>query len=178
MPHLFDRKITILLTQYPTTMASALCWLTDFPYTHTSIGLSEDRNTYYSFVKKGFIVEKVTRYNKPGRAPFPCALYEIPVPERMYETIKAVLEDFVQRKAQLCDTHRSLLLSLLLYIPYQMEDRYFCSHFVAEVLKRAQLIREDKDSVLYLPKDFTKLPEARMVFRGNLHGLSEAYGLA
>ena len=50
MPHMFDRKITILLTQYPTTMASALCWLTDFPYTHTSIGLSEDRNTYYSFV--------------------------------------------------------------------------------------------------------------------------------
>ena len=72
----------------------------------------------------------------------------------------------------------ALLLSLLLYIPYQMEDRYFCSHFVAEVLKRAQLIREDKASVLYLPKDFTKLPGAKMVFRGNLHDLSEAYGLA
>ena len=57
------RKITILLTQYPTAMASVLQWLTDFPYTHTSIGLEEDRNTFYSFVKKGFIVEKITRYN-------------------------------------------------------------------------------------------------------------------
>ncbi|MBQ3534912.1 MAG: hypothetical protein IJA56_07135 [Clostridia bacterium] len=178
MPHTAQRKITILLTQYPTAMASALCWLTDFPYTHTSIGLSEDRNTYYSFVKKGFIVEKVTRYNKPGRAPFPCALYEIPVPEFMYQRIKTLLEEYVQRKEDLRYTHRSMLLSLLLYIPYQMEDRYFCSHFVAEVLKRAQLIGEDKDSVLYLPKDFVKLPGARMVFQGNLHGLSEAYGLA
>ena len=79
------RKITILLTQYPTAMASVLQWLTDFPYTHTSIGLEEDRNTFYSFVKKGFIVEKVTRYNKPGRAPFPCALYEIPVSEAVYQ---------------------------------------------------------------------------------------------
>lgn len=178
MPHTAQRKITILLTQYPTAMASALCWLTDFPYTHTSIGLSEDRNTYYSFVKKGFIVEKVTRYNKPGRAPFPCALYEIPVPEFMYQRIKTLLEEYVQRKEDLRYTHRSMLLSLLLYIPYQMEDRYFCSHFVAEVLKRAQLIGEDKDSVLYLPKDFVKLPSAKMVFQGNLHGLSEAYELA
>lgn len=174
----FDRRITILLTQYPTTMASTLQWLTDFPYTHTSIGLSEDMNTFYSFVKKGFIVEKVTRYNKPGRAPFPCALYEIPVPEQVYQRIKAVLEGFVARKDDLQYTHRSMLLSLLLYIPYQMEDRYFCSHFVAEVLKRAQVIRSEKASVLYLPKDFPKLPGAKMVFRGDLGGLSRRYGLA
>ena len=158
MPHTAQRKITILLTQYPTAMASALCWLTDFPYTHTSIGLSEDRNTYYSFVKKGFIVEKVTRYNKPGRAPFPCALYEIPVPERMYQTIKAVLEDFVQRKAQLSYTHRSMLLSLLLYVPFRLKDRYFCSHFVAEVLQRGRVIRAEKQSLLYLPRTFPDCP--------------------
>ena len=174
----FTRRITILLTQYPTAMASTLQWLTDFPYTHTSIGLGEDMNTFYSFVKKGFIVEKVTRYNKPGREPFPCALYEIPVPEQVYQTIKAVLESFVQRKDQFQYTHRSMLLSLLLYIPYQMEDRYFCSHFVAEVLQRCRVIREDKASVLYLPKDFPKLPGARMVFRGDLLGMSRLYGLA
>ena len=39
MPYTAQRKITILLTQYPTAMASALCWLTDFPYTHTSIAI-------------------------------------------------------------------------------------------------------------------------------------------
>ena len=173
-----EHTITILLTQYPTKMASVLRFLTAFPYTHASIGLSEDRNTFYSFVKKGFIVEKVTRFHKPDRAPFPCALYELPVPAAVYQRIKEELKAFEERRTELRYTHRSMLLSLLLYIPYVRQDRYFCSHFVAEVLKRAQLIREDKASVLYLPKDFTKLPEARMVFRGNLHGLSEAYGLA
>jgi len=47
-----EHTITILLTQYPTKMASVLRFLTDFPYAHASIGLSEDRNTFYSFVKK------------------------------------------------------------------------------------------------------------------------------
>lgn len=178
MNHPADRKITILLTQYPTTMASVLRFLTDFPYTHTSIGLNEDMNTFYSFVKKGFIVEKVTRFNKPGREPFACALYEIPVSEQVYQTIKAVLEGFVERKNDFQYTHRSMLLSLLLYIPYQMEDRYFCSHFVAEVLQRCRVIREEKASVLYLPKDFIKLPGAKKVFQGDLHGMSRAYGLA
>ena len=56
-------------------------------------------------------VEKVTRYNKPGRAPFPCALYEIPVPEFMYQRINTLLEEYVQRKEDLRYTHRSMLLS-------------------------------------------------------------------
>ena len=172
------RTITILLTQYPTTMASVLQYLTDFPYTHTSIGLEEDRNTYYSFVKKGFIVEKVTRYNKPGRAPFPCELYEIPVSDHTYQRIKTLLEDYAARGSQLRYTHRSMLLSLLLYVPLQMKDRYFCSHFVAEVLQRGRVLREKKHCTLYLPKDFTKLPGARRIFRGDLAGLSRKYELA
>lgn len=171
------RKITILLTQYPTAMASVLQWLTDFPYTHTSIGLEEDRNTFYSFVKKGFIVEKVTRYNKPGRAPFPCALYEIPVSEAVYQRIKGLLAEYVARKEDLRYTHRSMLLSLLLYVPFRLKDRYFCSHFVAEVLQRGRVIRAEKQSLLYLPKDFPRLPGAKMIFRGDLAGLSRKYGL-
>ena len=106
--------ITILLTQYLTKMASVLRFLTAFPYTHASIGLSEDRNTFYSFVKKGFIVEKVTRFHKPDRAPFPCALYEIPVSESFYQRIKGLLAKYVARKEDLRYTHRSMLLSLLL----------------------------------------------------------------
>lgn len=170
--------ITILLTQYLTKMASVLRFLTAFPYTHASIGLSEDRNTFYIFVKKGFIVEMVTRFHKPDRAPFPCALYELPVPEAVYHRIKAVLQAFETRKSELRYTHRSMLLSLLLYIPYERKDCYFCSHFVAEVLQRGNWLHQEKDSILYLPRDFTRLPGVRQVFRGDLLGLSRHYGLA
>ena len=172
------RKITILLTQYPTTMAAVLRHLTDFPYTHTSIGLEEDRNTFYSFVKKGFIVEKVTRYNKPGRVPFPCELYEIPVNEHTYQRVKKLLAEYTARKEELRYTHRSMLLSLLLYVPLQLKDRYFCSHFVAEVLQRSRVLQAEKHCTLYLPKDFPKLPGAKRIFKGDLAGLSRKYQLA
>jgi len=81
----------------------------------------------------------VTRFHKPNRAPFPCALYELPVPAAVYQRIKTELKAFEARRAELRYTHRSMLLSLLLYIPYVRQDRYFCSHFVAEILQRGAL---------------------------------------
>jgi len=39
-------------------------------------------------------------------------------------------------------------------------------------------LHREKDSVLYLPRDFTLLPGVRQVFRGDLLGLSRHYGLA
>ena len=60
------RKISILLTRFPDNGSRAVSMLTRFYYTHASIGLDEDMNTFYSFVTKGFLVEKVTRYIRPG----------------------------------------------------------------------------------------------------------------
>ena len=63
------RKIFILLTKFYDTGSKLLRFATGTYYTHASIGLEEDMNTFYSFVLKGFIEEKITRYNKPGRIP-------------------------------------------------------------------------------------------------------------
>ena len=71
------RKIYILMTQYPGFDAKILRLRTRFPYTHASVGLEEDMDTFYTFVSKGYLVESITRYEKPGRPSFPCALYEI-----------------------------------------------------------------------------------------------------
>ena len=49
---------------------------------------------------------------------------------------------------------------------------------MAEVLQRGRVIRAEKQSLLYLPKDFPRLPGAKMIFRGDLAGLSRKYGLA
>ena len=54
------RKIFILLTAYFGVIPEMLKIITRFKYNHVSIGLEEDKNTFYSFVKSGFIVEKLT----------------------------------------------------------------------------------------------------------------------
>lgn len=56
-----NKKIYILFTRFPDNGSKVIEALTGCYYPHASIGLEEDWNTFYSFVTKGFIVEKITR---------------------------------------------------------------------------------------------------------------------
>lgn len=169
-----ERKLFILLTRFPGLDARAMMCYTRFPYSHASVGLEEDMDTFYSFVNKGFIEEKLTRYCRPGRTPFPCALYEVKVSQEIYDRAKALLQSFVERKASLRYSTLGLYLSLI-HIPARWKDRYFCSQFVAEILQRCKAAKLKKSSTLYLPKDLNKLREATMVFQGDLLRLTHRY---
>ena len=171
------KKIFILLIRYPGTMADALVRYHHFDYTHTTIGLEEDLNTFYSFMKKGFIEEKITRYIKPNREPFPCALYEIEVSRKAYRRVKKLLESYVARKKFLQYTHFSLFWAIL-GIPWKLRDRYFCTQFVAEVLQRSNIAYLAKNSAVCFAKDFHELTETKMVFSGNIQGMVDRYHLA
>lgn len=168
------RKIFVLLTQLPDPAARLLRFFTFFPYTHASLGLEEDMNTFYSFNYKGFFVEKITRYLKPGRKPFPCALYEMEVSQEVYRVVRQMIAGFERRKAAFRYTRLGVILSVL-HIPNQRRDRYFCSHFVAEVLQRTKAARLKKHCTLYLPGDFRKLEELRLVFQGDMKRLANRY---
>ena len=74
-------KINILLTRFPDNGSRAISFFKRSYYTNASIGSNEDMNTFYSFVWKGFLVEKVTKYVKPNVDPYPCSLYEL---EKLY----------------------------------------------------------------------------------------------
>lgn len=168
------RKLFILLTQFPGLDAKAMrCW-TRFPYTHASIGLEEDLNTFYSFVVKGFIVEDISRYNKPGRPPFPCALYELEVSPVVYQKAKQMIQKFISNRANLRYSYMGLLLSLI-HIPSHQQGHYFCSHFVAELLQRCNARRLHKRSTLYLPKDLQRISGVKMIFQGDLLRMSRRF---
>lgn len=165
------RKVYILLTRFPGTSARAISAFTRCYYTHASIGLDEDPDSFYSFVfKKGFLVEKLTRYAKPGRPILPCRLYELEVSERVYHSIKSTLERFVRTRQTLRYTSLGVVLSIL-RIPYQRRNHYFCSQFVATVLRCAQAAPLKKSSALYHPRDFQQLPGARLCYQGVLQDL-------
>ena len=95
------RKIYILLTKFGDIRGRILSAMSGNYYTHASLGLEEDPNTFYSFVLKGFRVEKLNRYLKPGREPFPVKLYEIEVASKTYEKIKEKIEYFVAYKSRM-----------------------------------------------------------------------------
>ncbi|MBQ7345675.1 MAG: hypothetical protein IJW45_06410 [Oscillospiraceae bacterium] len=168
------RKIYILLTRFPGLDAKALSCYTRFPYSHASVGLEEDTNTFYSFVVKGFIVEDIARYCKADRPPFPCALYELEVTQAVYDRVKDLLQNFVKHRSTLRYSYWGLLLSLI-HIPSRWKGRYFCSQFVAEVLQRCKATRLKKSSTLYLPKDLHRLTDLKLVFQGDLLNMTQTY---
>ena len=171
------RKLYILLTRFPGKTAIAIHAMTGCYYTHASIGLEEDMNTFYSVVGKGFIVEKITRYVRPDRDPFPCQLYELEVPEKVYCTVKKLLEECVENKNSYQYSKLGVVLCLL-RIPFRRQHHYFCSQFVAEILKDAKAAELVKDSTLYYPGDFRRMPGMRLHFQGNLRGMMGHLALA
>jgi hypothetical protein len=169
------RKLYILLTRFPGLDSDAMCWWTRFPYTHASIGLEEDLNTFYSFVVKGFIVEDITRYNsKPGREPFPCALFELEVSPAVYLKAKQILQKFIANRNHLHYNTLGMLLSLI-RIPSRRQHRYFCSHFVAELLQQCNATQLNKRSTLYLPGDLQRLQGTKMIFQGDMLHMSRLF---
>lgn len=169
------RKIFVLLTQFPGFHSKALRVWTQCPYTHVSIGLDEDMNTFYSFVMKGFIVEDINRYNRPGRKPFPCALYSMEVSEETYQEVREYIEVFVRNRSRLRYSRLGLALSLA-RIPWKIENGYICSYFVAEILQRCTEARLHKHSTLCMPKDFSRSHHLKMVFQGDLQKYSRRFG--
>ena len=164
------RKIRILLTRFPDGASRAMALWTRFRYCHASIGLEEDPNTFYSFVFKGFIEEKISRYVQAGRGHCPCQLYELETSEKVYAALKERIASYVERKKELRYTKLGLILGLM-QIPYKKKSHYVCSQFVAEVLKKSEAVALQKRTCLYRAKDLCKLPGLRLIFQGPLRSV-------
>ena len=168
------RKIFVLLTQFPGFNSKALRVWTQCPYTHVSIGLDEDMNTFYSFVLKGFIVEKITRYEK--RFSLPCQVYELNVSDKAYDRLKKIISIFEENKYQMEYSRLGVVMGLL-RIGYKRKYKYFCSQFVAEVLKLSESANLKKKSSLYLPHHLKKIPGLDLKFQGNLTTFLSHFGI-
>lgn len=174
LPYDEKRKIYILLTRYYDNGAKAISAFTNSFYTHASIGLEEDMNTFYSFGYKGFRIETITKYVCSDREPYPCQLYEISVTPKKYERIKQLLLDFEANRASFKYARFGVVLALL-RVPFRYRRHYFCSQFVAEVLKKSEAAELPKCPSLFMPCDFHKLKNASVRFVGDVSGLSRRF---
>ena len=161
-----SRKIFVLLTEFRDSGSVMLKALTGCRYTHASIGLDEDMNTFYSFVYKGFIVEKITRYLKPSSKPYSCRLYEMKVTEKVYAQVKKYISSFMELKSKLKYSKTGVVMCLF-RIPYKKRLSFFCSQFVAQVIKCSRAAKISRDSGMYFPEDLRKIPGMKQVFTGN-----------
>lgn len=166
------KKVYMLLTRFPDRTNAFMAWLSGSYYSHASIGLEENMRFYYSVVRKGHIVEDLLRY----RQAFPCQLYELEVSAEVYERIRVMVKD---RKAskKIRYARLGVLLSLLRIPHKHAENRYFCSEYVADVLKSSGAVSLRKHITRCFSKDLKSIPGMKLHFEGNIRNLITQYDL-
>ena len=165
-----QKTISILLTKQFDLFSRVANFFVGGYYTHASIGLSGDEKTFFSFnTKRGFCIEKPIKKKRKN----PCVLYQIQVPEQSYDDIVTRIEDFRNHANKYKYSFIGVLLCLL-HIPFQIENRYFCSQFVSELLTLSGAAKLKKKPTLYLPKHFSDEPQFMLSYKGTLSGLCEA----
>lgn len=120
-------------------------------YTHVAIGLNE--NDFYSFCFKGFSKEK-KRSKMPQNWRDNYAYCYIDVDKQQYNLIKQEIYLILENER---DYRYSIIefIGAFLKIPIRINNHYFCSYFVADVLKNAGYSLQKKSN-LYLPNTLAK----------------------
>lgn len=144
------RTITVLLTKYSDWISNLVYYISGHGYTHASLSLGEDENTYYSFNYRGFCVETLDKHRYRGVKK--SLSYQLRVSDETYEKMRERIEQFKIHKEDFQYTRIGLLFCVL-RIPFRWEKHYFCSQFVAEILSGSGGIELKSKPQLYLPNN-------------------------
>lgn len=145
------RQISILLTKYSDWISTLVYHVSGQSFTHSSIALDEDENTYYRFNYRGFTVETVEKHRRRGVKKSRCI--RLLVSEESYRQIKARIQDISEHSAEYRYTRLGVLFCVL-RIPFHWNGHYFCSQFVAELLQESGAVPLKRRPGFYLPNQF------------------------
>ena len=170
-----NRAIYIVVTCTGTGVARAIRVVTKMPYSHVSLAATPQLHELYSFARNykrvplpaTFNTERIGEGTFGKFADIPCEIYELPVDDGQYDRFLQLIDHF-----QACRKQYSYSLIGLLRVKMQierdLERKFVCSQFVAYVLHECGVPLEKAPS-LYSPDDLRFLPQAKLIFRGELN---------
>ena len=167
-----EKKIYLLLTDTGTAFTRLIKSYTKKPYNHASIAFDADLEEVYSFGRKtpknpfigGFVREDIDSvlFRQAD-----CAIYSLTVTNEDLQKMK----QFIQLIAANKELYRYNLIGLFGVIvkkPIKRKNAFFCSQFVASVLKESNEINFDKDVCLVQPSDLLRSANFELIYEGRL----------
>ena len=167
------KNIYVILMHTDTMPSNFVKFFTKYNYSHVAISLTRDCYTTYSFGRKslynilngGFSIQKkdgkfFTKFNNTK-----CKIYEIQVTDEQYAKIEERLEHMENNS----DSYKYDFLGCglrWLGMPIKFENRYVCSHFIANVLQEADVYKFEKDTSFVVPKDFEDIYANHAIYTG------------
>ena len=146
------KTITVLLVKNLDWVSNILCHICGHGYTHASIGL-EDNDIFYSFNFRGFCIETSEKHRRRGVKESLC--FQLTVTNETYDFLQKQIQHFENNKEQYKYSKFGVFCCAL-RLPITRENRYFCSHFVAELLSISGAVQLRKSASLYFPNQFRR----------------------
>lgn len=176
-----NNYVYVLVSQSGTTVSKILKIFTRKPYNHVSVACEENLKEMYSFCRNRPERPLPATFNKEiigegtlGKYNFiPCELYRIPVTDKQKELFSENLEYF--KKNRHCFSYNCIGLGFIaLKIAYRRKNKFVCSQFVGYILEKSGINSQiSKPVCLQTPEDFRHMPEAELIYKGNLNNYPE-----
>ncbi len=165
-------KAYILLTDTGSFLTKLIKLYTKKPYNHASIAFDDNLSEVYSFGRKtvrnpfigGFVQEDV-RAGLFKQAD--CVIYSFTVTEVQLQRMNRYLREIEAQKKE----YRYNFLGLFGFMfntPINRKKAFFCSQFVASILKEGNIHHFEKPLPLISPHDLQKIPTFQFVYEGKL----------
>jgi hypothetical protein len=169
-----EKKIFILLTDTETILTRLIKSYTKKPYNHASIAFDAKLMEVYSFGRKsaknpfigGFVREDIDSviFRQAD-----CALYSLNITAAEFQKMYQYIQEIASEKEKYRYNFIGLF-GVLFQKPIKRKNAFFCSQFVASVLKESKVIDfEDEELSLVKPSDLTHLANFELVFEGGLN---------
>lgn len=160
--------VFIVLTQTDGIFAKATKLTTNSDWSHATIAFNPELNPYYSFgckslhpLKFGLMTNGEDAFHDTDKARY--AIYVMYVNKTQYKKLQAKMQYYINNKENLSYSWIGLP-RLLLKLPHDYGDKYFCSQFIMTLI--GEIMNLPKDPSLWAPGDIEFLDNITKVCSG------------
>lgn len=158
-----DKVLSVLFTRNGGWIGELIYWVSGRQYTHASLGLGKQTETFYSFDFRGFRCEHPShRKIQNGQKDSLCLQFRVSDSE--YRQVEAAIQNAAKGNI-VYNTTGAVLSVLHIYKPFKLRKAYFCSEFVSENLRVLPSFQLKKAANMYLPTNLAKA----LVMQKNLY---------
>ncbi|AXI10706.1 hypothetical protein CUC15_17930 [Oceanobacillus zhaokaii] len=167
-----EKTIYFLFTDTGTVLSRTIHYCMRTSYNHVSISYDSTLKNVYSFGRKnpnnpfigGFVKEDIqSEFFKKSE----CAIYRYQLSEAEYQSIIRNIEEIEARKQDYKYNFIGLF-GILLQIEIKRKNAFFCSQFVATVLKDSERFQFGKPASLTTPADLRMSEGMQLIYQGRL----------
>lgn len=158
-----ENVLSVLFTRNGGWIGELIYWVSGRQYTHASLGLGAQTETFYSFDFRGFRCEHPSRRKlRNGQKDSLCLQFRVSASE--YRQVEAAIQNAAKGRI-VYNTTGAVLSVLHIYKPFKLRRSYFCSEFVSENLRVLPSFQLKKAANMYLPTNLAKA----LVMQKNLY---------